>query len=355
MKIVIDALGSDLGPSMVAEALKLAWKERKFETVLVGPEKELKELLKNPSQPVEYIDSKEFIDNNDAPAMAIRRKKNSSMVLGLKRLNDPDCDVFLSAGSTGALLSGASLITRRVPGLLRCFLGVLMPKSQGKPAILADAGANMDTSPEMLLQFAIVSSLYAEKVMKIQRPKIGLLSVGSEAHKGDQRTQKAFELLKNSHLNFVGNVEARNILDAPADVIITDGFSGNVAVKSTEGALMTALKIIQDSITANYWSKLGGLLILKSFYRHLAPFNYKNHGGAPLLGARKPIYKAHGNSEAKTFALAIQEALDFSGGHMEEEVERALKSRDSFFGEDGQELSAIRPDSKIPSSQEAPF
>lgn len=324
MKIVIDALGSDLGPSMVAEAIKLAWKDRKFETVLVGPEKDLKELLKNPVQPVEYIDTNEYIDNDEAPAMAIRRKKDSSMVLGLQRLNDSDCDVFLSAGSTGALLAGASLITRRVPGLLRCFLGALMPKSKGKAAILADAGANMDTSPQMLLQFAIVSSLYAEKVMKIHQPKVALLSVGSEAHKGDQRVQSAYALLEGSNLHFVGNIEARSILNAPVDVIITDGFSGNIAIKSTEGALMTALKIVQDSITANYLSKIGGLMILKSFYKYLTPFNYKNHGGAPLLGAKKPIYKAHGNSEAKTFALAIGEALDFSEGHMEGEVEKAL-------------------------------
>lgn len=335
MKIVIDGLGADNGPLMVAEALKIAWEQEKFETVLVGPEEEFRKVLKDSPQPIEYINTDVCIDNNEAPAMAIRRKKDSSIVLGLKKLNDPDCDVFLSAGSTGALLAGTSLITRPIPGMKRSFLGAMMPKTEGKPALLADAGANMDCSPNTLLQFAIVSSIYVEKVMKIPHPKVGLLSVGSEAHKGDRRTRKTYELLENSGLNFIGNIEARNILNAPSDVIISDGFSGNVAVKATEGAMMTALGIMQNAITSNFLSKLGGLMIFKSFYKELAPFNYKNHGGAPLLGVRKPVFKAHGNSESNTFAIAIKEALESSKVQIDDELEAALaKSKASSLQEE---------------------
>lgn len=307
-KIIIDAFGADEGPAMVARAVRMAREKRAFEACVVGPEASLS--LLNDLDGVEILPTDEYVTNEEAPTFAIRRKKNASIVLALHRLNEVG-DVLLSAGSTGALLAGGYFITKRIKGMERLCLAPLIPRENGG-LLLADAGATMDTTPEMLLQFAQITALYAERALGRANPQIGLLNVGTEAEKGDKRTQETYRRLEESGLHFIGNVEARDILTAPIDVLIADGFAGNVALKSLEGAARTLTQILKGALLQSFKTKLGAVLIKDALKEAMEPFDYRGHGGAPLLGARKPLYKAHGNSSAETFALAILEALDFA-------------------------------------------
>ncbi|WP_071705654.1 phosphate acyltransferase PlsX [Murdochiella vaginalis] len=308
-KLIIDALGSDAGPKMVASAIRSALSHRAFSCVVVGPSSVLSPTLKDLRQ-VEIVDTDVSITNDESPVFAIRRKKQSSLVLAFSRLN-ADGDVLLSAGSTGALLAGGYFLTKRITGMERMCLVPTIPHVNGG-ILLADAGATMDTTPAMLLQFAQISAAYAERALGKSQVKVGLLNVGQEAEKGDKRAVETHRLLEESDLRFVGNVEARDILFADCDVLVADGFAGNIALKSMEGTAKFALQTLKNVLYSNAKTKLGGLLIKKNLKQAFGALDYRAHGGAPLLGARKAIYKAHGNSTAETFALAIAEALDFA-------------------------------------------
>lgn len=321
-KIIIDALGSDEGPEMVGEALKLALEERDFSAVFVGP-KDIYAKYFSSENRVSLIEATEYIANTDSPARAIRRKKDASVVLGLEALNESG-DVFLTAGSTGALLAGAYFITRRIEGIQRACLGATIPNPSGG-TILVDTGANADTTPSMLYEFAILGSSFAEHTLHRKNPRVGLLNIGTEEGKGDKRTQEAYELLKESPLNFVGNVEARELLSGSCDVLVTDGFVGNVALKSLEGTAKTLFSRIKTGIYSSLRTKIGGMLLKPVFAGLSKDYNYQEHGGAPLLGTRKALFKAHGNSSTKTFRLAILEALEYGENFDEEEIIQQLK------------------------------
>lgn len=316
-KIIIDALGADAGPKMVASAIKSALSKRSFSCVVVGPSSVLSSSLADMKQ-VEIVDTNTFISNDESPVFAIRRKKQSSLVLAFSRLN-ADGDVLLSAGSTGALLAGGYFLTKRIEGMERMCLVPTIPHMNGG-ILLADAGATMDTTPAMLLQFAEISAVYAKRALGKSEVKVGLLNVGQEAEKGDKRAIETHRLLEESELTFIGNVEARDILFADCDVLVADGFAGNIALKSMEGMAKFALQTLKDVLYTNTKTKLGALLIKKDLKQAFGSMDYRAHGGAPLLGARKPIYKAHGNSNASTFALAIEEALDFAESGVIEDV-----------------------------------
>lgn len=318
-KIIIDGLGADLGSAMVCDALKIALKQRKFEAVVVGPEKIFKDALSEYKEQLEFIDTEEYVTNEESPVFAIRKKKNSSIVLGLNRLNEDDADVILSAGSTGALLAGGYFITKRLQGFERACLAVIVPNPEGG-TVLLDCGATMDTTPEILCQFAILGNAYAKYTLHRDNPRIGLLNVGLEEGKGDRRTSTTYQLLKEMPVNFIGNVEARSILEAHCDVIVADGYSGNIALKSIEGTAKTVLSALKKGILSGIKTKIGGLLLKSVFKDVLKDYNYKAYGGAPLLGIKKPLYKAHGNSSAETFALAINEALDFAESGMLQKI-----------------------------------
>lgn len=324
MKIIIDALGADQGPSMVAEAVAAAMQQREFDCVLVGPKAEMAATIDRFSNRIEVIDTDVRIMNEEHPVMAIRRKKNSSLVLGLNRLNETDRGVFLTAGSTGALLAGGYFITGRLPGIERACIAAAIPNPKGE-TVLVDTGANMDTTPKIQLQFAHLGSAFVASKGKTDRPRVGLLNVGAEPTKGDKRAQETYELLSSSSLNFVGNIEARELLDGKCDVLVADGFAGNVALKALEGTAKTLFDEIKKGVYSSFLTKLGGAL-LKPVFRNLKEtYNYKAHGGAPLLGVKKPLFKAHGDSDADTFRLAILEALDYAGQGVEERIEESLK------------------------------
>lgn len=335
-KIIVDAMGADAGAEMVAEALRQARLKREFDAVIVGPEAQLAEVFAE-DEHVEVLDAQDFISNDEAPAFAVRRKKDASIVKALRRLNE-DGDVLVTAGSTGALLAGGYLITKRLAGMERLCLAVTVPHDGGD-VLLADAGATMDTSPEILLQFAQLVAHYAEATLKKTEPRVSLLNIGVESEKGDQRAVKTYELLQKSSLHFVGNVEARDILTAPVDVIITDGFAGNIALKTLEGTGRYFLHILKkvmggavphaqsahadahyahpseqvgDASNTPAGASIGAQDVHAGLKASLQNLDYRAHGGAPLLGARKALYKAHGNSTVETFTLAIFEALDFA-------------------------------------------
>lgn len=338
-KIVIDALGADLGPEMVAEGLALAWQEADdFEAVVVGPRARMIGVLQAYEAKIEWVDTSVLISNEEAPALAIRRKKEASMVQAFHRLNEADATALISAGSTGALLAGATFLTRRIKGVRRCCLAALIPTLTGRSSLVVDAGANMDTTPEMLFQFALMGANYACLGLGVADPIVRLLSVGSEAEKGDERVQKTRLLLEQSELTFAGNLEARDLLEGSCDVVVCDGFSGNILIKSYEGCAATLLGQVKETIHTNPWTKLGGLLLQKSLKQRLKKMDYRAHGGAPLLGCRKAVYKAHGNSQPRTFALAIREALNYGSVHLEEAIWRAL----SASGQEGGSSDAGR-------------
>lgn len=326
-KIVIDGLGADQGPKMVAQGLALAMKKNPgFQAVLIGPRDDFSPFLRDYGDRIEWIDCDQAISNEESPVMAIRRKKDSSMVLAFNRLNAEDAHVLLSAGSTGALLAGATFITKRLKGVKRCCLAAILPNVTGKDIILADAGANMDTTPEMLVQFAVLASAFAKTVLGIKQPRIGSLSVGVEDHKGDDRVLKTADLLRKTDLLYIGNVEARDLFHMDCDVLVCDGFSGNVAVKTAEGTAATLLGLIKEAIMESGGTKLGGLLLKKALKKKLSVLDYTRHGGAPLLGSRKPVFKAHGNVGPETFARSIQEALDYADAQAEGKLEDELST-----------------------------
>lgn len=322
MKLIIDAWGSDGGPQEIAAGVLRALQSYDFHAVFVGPKAAAEPLLEAYPNRVELLEAQEYISNTEHPVFAIRKKKNSSLVLGLQRFNE-EGDAFVSAGSTGALLAGGYFITKRLAGISRACLAVTIPNPKGG-TVLVDTGANMDTTPEILHQFAVLGSAYVEAQRSI-RPRVGLLNVGAEAEKGDRRSQETYQLLSESSLHFIGNVEARGLLAGDADVVVCDGFAGNVALKTIEGTASTFFHALKDGIYADMRGKLGGLLLKPVFRGIQEMYDYKAYGAAPLLGVRKPILKAHGNSSADTFALAIRDAVAYvqSGAaeHIRELVE----------------------------------
>lgn len=308
MKLIIDTLGSDAGYKEIVAGVLEACKLTDSRYILVGPEDEIKKEIEASDINIErfdFIDTKEYIHNDDEPVKSIRRKKDSSIVLALNRLNEEDCDGFLSAGSTGGLLAGGLFITKRINNVERAVISAGLPTKNGS-TILVDTGAVMDSTAQMLEQFALMGSTYAKKVLNVYEPKVYLLNVGLEEGKGDLRSKKVFELLKNnSRINFKGNIEARDVLSGYADVIVTDGFAGNVLVKAIEGVANLLFKEIKQGIMSSTKAKIGGLLVKDTFKKIADAYNYKEIGAAMLLGVKKPIFKAHGSSDAHAIKNAI--------------------------------------------------
>lgn len=308
MRIIIDTLGSDAGYTEIVKGVLDACESSSSNFTFVGPEKEIRELVNESyvdSSRFEFIDTNEFITNEDEPVKAIRRKKDSSTVLGLTRLNEDGYDAMITAGSTGATLAGGLFITKRLDNVDRAVITAAIPTSNGS-TILVDTGAVMDSTPEMQQQFAIMGSIYANRVLNVPNPKVYLLNVGIEEGKGDMRTKKVYELLKETkQINFAGNIESRDMATGKADVIVADGFAGNIALKAVEGVANLLFKEIKDGIMKSKKSKLGALLIKDVFRDISKQYNYKEVGAALLLGIKKPVFKAHGSSDA----LAIKNAI----------------------------------------------
>lgn len=327
MKIILDTMGSDKGYKEMIKGAIDGVNELGVNLVLVGEESLLKEELSNynyPKDKIEILHAKEVIDNKDEPVLAIRRKKDSSMVVGLRALVDGHGDAFVSTGNTGALLAGGLFIVKRIAGVERAALATIFPTKKGF-SFLLDAGANVDSKPEYLMQFATMGSIYSKKVLEVSSPTVGLANIGVEEGKGNVLVREAYNLLKDSDLNFVGNIEVRDIPEGVVDVIICDGFVGNTILKVTEGMAMTMFSLLKEEFTSSLKSKVGALLLksqLKSLKGHL---DYREYGGAPLLGLKKPVIKAHGSSDALAIKNAIKQAKTFSNNKVIEIIESNLK------------------------------
>lgn len=310
MRIAVDAMGGDQGVAVTVKGSIEAVKDFGVNIILVGNENLIKnELLKNnyEGNKIEVVNAKDMISNEEEPAMAIRRKKQSSMVIGLNLVKDKEADAFVSSGSTGALLTGGLLIVKRIKGVDRAALAIPYPTKKGV-SLLLDAGANTDCKAKYLQQFAVMGSIYAEKIMNISNPKVSLVNIGIEEGKGNELSKEAYGLLRNTNINFAGNIEARDIPEGDADVLICDGFVGNIILKLTEGLAMSIFSLLKEEFMSSFTSKIGALLLKPGLIKFKKRLDYTEYGGAPLLGIKGVVIKAHGSSDAKAIKNAIKQA-----------------------------------------------
>ena len=266
---------------------------------------------------------------HDDPANVVRKRKNSSMIIGLRMLSEGQGDAFISAGSTGALLSGATLVVKRVKGIRRAAMGPAMPNKAGGKTVICDCGANAECTPEFLLQFGVVGSLYAKKAFGVENPKVGLLNIGTEDTKGTQLQKDAYALLQQAHeqglIHFVGNVEGRDVPLGVVDVVVCDGFAGNVLLKSIEGTAMFMGSLMSKMFKKNVLSKLAAVLVMKDIKAFKKLLDYREIGGTQFLGIKKPVIKAHGSSDALAFRNAVRQAEEAARADFSAELEESLR------------------------------
>lgn len=318
MKIIIDAMGGDNAPLEFLKGAFLAAKEYDVDVVLVGRVEELLKLMKDQGietlpKGVELMNAEDVVEMEDDPAAVVKTKKNSSMVQGLRLLAEGGGDAFVSAGSTGALLTAATLVVKRVRGVRRAAFGPTIPTKTGS-LILIDCGANVECTPEFLLQFGCMGSFYARHVLGIDAPRVGLLNIGAEQTKGDELRRQSYSLLQAAGdagtIRFVGNVESRDAMLGACDVLVADGFSGNVLLKGMEGTALFAGSLLKRTLTRSWKTKLGALLLRKDLRSLMDTLNYKKIGGTMLLGISKPVIKAHGSTDAEALMGAVQQAVN---------------------------------------------
>lgn len=313
MKIIVDGMGGDKGTGEIVRGCIEAINDLGVKIIVVGKRDIIEgELSKHdfPKDAIEIINATEVITNEEEPALAIRRKKDSSIVVGLKALTEGKGDGFVSAGSTGALLTGGLFIVKRIKGIERPALATVYPTIKGV-SFLLDAGANVDCKPEYLNQFAIMGSIYSEKVLGVKSPKVGLANIGIEEGKGNAVIKEAYDLIKNSNINFIGNAEVRDIPEGVCDVIVCDGFIGNVILKLTEGMAIALFSALKEEFTSSLKSKMGALMLKSQLKSFKGKLDYREYGGAPLLGIRQPVVKAHGSSDAYAIKNAIRQVKTF--------------------------------------------
>lgn len=316
MKVVVDAFGGDKAPKeIILGCLQALDNIEDLELILVGQEDVIKQHLKDNNyngDKITIIDAKDVISNNEAPVEAIKTKVDSSLVVALNEVKaHPEYAGFVSAGSTGAVLTGAFLKLGRIKGVLRPALAPLFPTITNGKVLIIDCGANMDSNERNLAQFATMGDIFMREVYGIENPRIGLLSVGDEDKKGNEMTKKAFQLLKSMDINFVGNLESRYALSGNYDVIVTDGFAGNVLIKSIEGTASMMMKLVKNAINKNAKTKIGGLLLKNSLKDVKDMMDYHAYGGAPMLGIKNVVIKSHGSSNAYSIYQSILQVVTF--------------------------------------------
>lgn len=312
MNISIDAMGGDNAPKVVVEGAMIAIK--KFDDItitLVGNENEIKKYLDNDTnERITIIHTEEKIESTDEPVRAVRRKKNSSMVLMAKEVKEGRSQACISAGNTGGLMATGLFVIGRIKGIDRPALSPILPTVDGRGFQLLDAGANVDEKPENLLQYAIMGSTYAEKVRNIEKPKVGLLNVGTEQGKGSELMKLTYSLLENAPINFIGNVESRYLLNGVADVVVADGFTGNMVLKSMEGTAMSIFSMLKEGLTSSLKSKVAASILKPELKEIKNKMDYSEYGGALLMGLTAPVVKAHGSSDQIALYNAIRQARE---------------------------------------------
>lgn len=315
MKVIVDAFGGDNAPLAVIEGCLRSRREHpEIEIVLVGNEDKVRQCAKEHDLDISELElahADTELTMEDEPGVVLKEKKNSSMAVGLRLTAEGKGDAFVSAGNSGAITLGATMIVKRIKGIKRPAFAPIMPTSGG-PFMLIDGGANVEVRPEMLRQFAIMGSVYMEKILGIENPKVVLANVGTEDHKGDTLRHEAFALLKETDINFIGNTEARDIPAGVADVVVADGFTGNIIAKMYEGAAKEIVGMFKGVFYKNLKTKLAALMMKKEMYELKQYFDYNRYGGAVVMGVNKPVFKAHGSANEVAIAAAVKAAADYA-------------------------------------------
>lgn len=326
MRIIIDAFGGDHAPLEVLKGCALAKEEYSVDITLCGDEEKIRACAKENGLSLDgmsILHAPSVIPVEADPTTLLKEYADSSMAVGLKALKNGEGDAFVSAGSTGALVVGASLIIKRLKGVRRVALATVIPNAN-QFYLLMDAGANAECRPEMLAQFGVMGSVYMERLKGVKNPRVGLLNIGAEETKGLDLQVETYQLLQKAPVHFIGNVEARGLPLGECDVAVADGFTGNVALKLTEGLAKYFSNELKGMFMANLKTKIAALLMKDSLASFKKSMDYKEHGGAPLLGASMPVIKAHGSSDAKAFKNAIRQAKEYVDNHVIEEMQAAL-------------------------------
>jgi len=326
--IAVDAMGSDRAPKPEIEGAILAARHHHVQVLLVGREDVLRQELAHHSQaarlPIEIVHASEVITMEDKAAQALRAKRDSSMRVGIRLVHDGRADGFVTAGNTGAAMATAKVILGTLPGVDRPALAAVFPTAAGTAAILVDVGANVDCKPNNLEQFAIMGEIYFRSIFGTRRPRVGLLSNGEEESKGNDLTRDAYKLLKQLPINFVGNVEGRDLYNGQVDVIVCDGFVGNVALKISEGVVELVREALKDSLRATITRQVGFLLSRKAFVEFKKRVDYTEYGGAPLLGLKGVCIVSHGSSNANAIKNAVRVASEFAQHQINAKIEQEL-------------------------------
>lgn len=326
MKIIVDAFGGDNAPLEIIKGCADAAEQLNVNIIVTGNEDTIRKVANENSISLDNIEIEncsEVITMDDSADAVLKTKKDSSMAVGIRLLNEGSGDAFISAGNSGALCMGATLGIKRIKGIKRPAFAPILPCANGF-FMLMDGGANIECRPEMLYQYGLMGSIYMQKVMGIEKPRIGLANVGTEEHKGTELYQNTYELLSNSNLNFIGNVEGRDLSEGFCDLVVCDGFTGNLILKTYEGVAITLMKEIKSMFTSGIKGKLSAALVMKDLKRFKTKFDYNSYGGAAILGTSKPVFKAHGNAKASTIVNAIKLCKEYVNADTINEISSSL-------------------------------
>ena len=333
VRIAVDAMGGDYAPAEpVRGAIDAAKEEERIEVLFTGDEAAIrKELdgLQYPKERVRIIGTTQVIETGEPPVKAIQSKKDSSLVVGLQLVHKGEADAFVSSGSTGAVLVGGQAIVKKIRGIQRAPLAPLIPTQKGA-SLLIDCGASVDARPQHLVQFAVIGSIYMKEIMGIPNPRVGLINIGVEEEKGNALCKETYPLLKEcGDINFIGNVEARDVPAGVADVYVTEAFVGNVVIKTFEGVGGVLLSEMKSAMMSSARSKIGGLLVKPALKETLKKFDSSNYGGAPLLGLKGLVMKTHGSSKAKEFRNTLLQVLQFQENDVNGKIRSFLENTGS--------------------------
>lgn len=331
MKIILDVMSGDSGCEAAVLGAVNAYRAAGVEVTLVGDETQIHEVFQKHTLSMDgmtVLHAPQVITMEDDPVRAVREKRNSSMSIGLTALKKGEGDAFISAGNTGALLTGATLLVGRIPGVRRAALAIQLPSADAKGPLLIDCGANAECSVEYLMQFALMGNAYMRDGCHIETPRVCLLSNGTEEHKGNSLVQETHKALQAAHeagqLNFCGNIEGRDVLSGVADVIVCDGFTGNVLLKTIEGVGMTLMGKVKDAMMTNLITKLAAAIIKPQLRPLKKMTDYRETGGTPILGISRPVFKAHGSSDARAYESAILGAAAYAKSGATEKIAEAI-------------------------------
>ncbi|MDR1773445.1 MAG: phosphate acyltransferase PlsX [Clostridioides sp.] len=329
MKIVVDGMGGDNAPVSTVEGVVKAIDEYGIDIIITGDKEVLeKEFAKYTfdEKKLEIVHTNEVIENEDKPVKAVRSKKDSSMVVAFDLVRQGKASAVISAGNTGAILAAGLFVIKRVKGIDRPCICSAIPNVKGGMTLLSDSGANADCKPKNLCEFAGMSDIYAKKVLNIENPRVAVLNIGLEEGKGNDLVKKSYDMIKEMDLNFIGNVESREVINSFTDIIVCDGFTGNILLKATEGVAMSMFSLLKKSFISSFRSKIGAILLKSQLKGLKGMLDYSEYGGAPLLGVAGGVIKAHGSSDSKAIKNAINQGIKFAEGNVVEEIEKFAKS-----------------------------